>query len=169
MDRVYEMWPFLSENSAQSVLDLALDRTTEHLKQAIDTIVSKQVSAQPVEAANPPQAPATGGAALADTPALDTRMSEWQRQINDKMEAMAASIAAVQREMAQFSKFSSNLVLRLDDAVAKTRESLASAHAHGGPAHDPLVEARRDRDMGIIKSSLESIHQALERAGISTV
>ena len=82
---------------------------------------------------------------------------------------MAAGMAMVQREVAQFSAIRNNLVTRLDEAVSRAKESLDGLHVKTGQGSDPLVEARRDRDMGVLKSKLDSILGALERAGIVTV
>jgi hypothetical protein len=39
---------------------------------------------------------------------------------------------------------------------------LATARADGGGAN-PIVEARRDRDMGVLKSTIDQILSSLER------
>ena len=71
-------------------------------------------------------------------------------------------MAALKREVAQFGALRNNLITRLDDAVARAKEALASG-VPGGGSIDPLVEARRDRDMGVIKSTLAEILSALQR------
>lgn len=65
--------------------------------------------------------------------------------------------------MAQFSSMRNNLITRLDEVVARSREVLLAAGRPDGGGSDPIVEARRDRDMGVIKSTMEQILSALER------
>lgn len=50
--------------------------------------------------------------------------------------------------------------------VTKLKGSLDGVHLRAGVVTDPLVEARRVRDMGVLKSKLDNILVALERAGI---
>ena len=53
-------------------------------------------------------------------------------------------------------------LLPLDEVVARSRDSLlAAGRVEGGS--DPIVEARRDRDLGVIKSTMERHIEALER------
>ena len=85
---------------------------------------------------------------------------------------LAQEMAAVRREMAQFSALRNNLITRLDDVVERARNGLEVAGPAGSGGADPLVEARRDRDMGLMKSTLSEILatlQRLETAGKSGV
>lgn len=72
-------------------------------------------------------------------------------------------MAAVRRELAQFSALRNNLITRLDDVVARAKEAVAGNVTAAAPNPDPLAEARRDRDMGVMKSTLSEILAALER------
>lgn len=60
----------------------------------------------------------------------------------------------IQRDFAQFNSQRNNMLLKMDEAITLMREAKGSATSGG---FDPLVEARRDRDMGHIKSSLERL------------
>ena len=76
---------------------------------------------------------------------------------------LTREMAAVRRELAQFSTLRNNLITKLDDVVARAKDSFAGGAQTGGPGFDPLAEARRDRDMGIMKSTLAEILASLER------
>ncbi|KWT69586.1 hypothetical protein APY03_6946 [Variovorax sp. WDL1] len=77
------------------------------------------------------------------------------------MTAMFKELVEVKRELVQFAALRNNLITKLDDAVARTQEAMAAtgSRVSGGP--DPLVEARRDRDIGVVKSMLTEILEAL--------
>lgn len=83
------------------------------------------------------------------------------QKIEVQLSALQEEVVAVKRELAQFSALRNNLITRLDDAVARAQEALAGRTS--GPGPDPLVEARRDRDMGILKSMMGEILETLER------
>ncbi|MDN8618318.1 hypothetical protein [Variovorax ginsengisoli] len=77
------------------------------------------------------------------------------------MTAMHRELVEVKRELVQFTALRNNLITRLDDAVARTQEAMSATGARAGSGPDPLVEARRDRDMGVVKSMLAEILESL--------
>ncbi|MFZ3119924.1 MAG: hypothetical protein WA159_16605 [Variovorax sp.] len=82
--------------------------------------------------------------------------------IANQLTALQEEMRAVRREVAQFSALRNNLVTRLDEVVARAQEIVALGSRNSSGGHDPLVEARRDRDMGVLKSMMGEILQALE-------
>jgi hypothetical protein len=147
ISRVYELWPFLADSDQHAVLELVVARTADHLRSAI-------VQATP-PATDAPRESATRVTRSDDS---GTALQGIERQLA----LLAQEMATVKREVAQFSALRNNLITKLDDAVARAKEALASGAAGGGSL-DPLVEARRDRDMGVMKSTLAEILSALER------
>lgn len=77
------------------------------------------------------------------------------------MTAMHRELMDVKRELVQFTALRNNLITRLDDAVARTQEAMSASGGRVGGGPDPLVEARRDRDMGVVKSMLAEILESL--------
>jgi hypothetical protein len=82
--------------------------------------------------------------------------------ISIQIAALQEEMRAVRREVAQFSAMRNNLVTRLDEVVARAQDLVTIGSRNGGGGSDPLVEARRDRDMGVLKSMLSEVLQALE-------
>ncbi|VTU43935.1 hypothetical protein [Variovorax sp. RA8] len=70
---------------------------------------------------------------------------------------MHRDLLELKRELVQFTALRNNLITRLDDAVARAQEAIAAVGGRAAPGPDPLVEARRDRDMGVVKSMLGEI------------
>lgn len=136
LDRVHEIWPFLAGSDSQPVLDLAVARTADRFRAALDSGTTEQTN--PVSTAN-------------------------LHQVQEQLDMLTREMAAVRREMAQFSALRNNLITRLDDVVEKARNALEVAGPAGSGGADPLVEARRDRDMGLMKSTLSEILATLQR------
>ena len=140
--RVYQLWPFLSESDPHAVVELVVARTADHLRSAI-------TQAAPLSAAQSSGAAVDrgrgGSRAGPRTPAL--------QEIERQLALLTQETTALKPEVAQFGALRNNLITRLDDAVAHAKEALASG-VPGGGSIDPLVEARRDRDMGVMKSTL---------------
>ena len=149
--RVYELWPFLSDSDPHAVVELVVARTADHLRTAIGQVTPAVApNAQPAaESVLPATAPPSGSA-----PSLQ----EIERQLS----LLTQEMAGLKREVAQFSALRNNLITRLDEAVSRAKEAVA-AGVPGGGGVDPLVEARRDRDMGVMKSTLSEILAALRR------
>lgn len=145
--RVYELWPFLAESDPHAVVELVVARTADHLRSAITQVAPPAAS----PSSDAPDDIAARPAAT--TPAL--------QDIERQLALLTQEMAALKREVAQFSALRNNLITRLDDAVARAKDALASG-VPGGTI-DPLVEARRDRDMGVMKSTLAEILTALQR------
>jgi hypothetical protein len=143
LGRVYELWPFLAESDNQAVVELVVARTADHLRSAMGQAM---MPATPVPASPDSGVPGAGVAAL--------------EQIELQLAALAHDVNALKREVAQFAALRNNLITRLDDAVTHAKEALAGGRPSGV---DPLVEARRDRDMGVMKSTLAEILAALQR------
>lgn len=145
--RVYELWPFLAGSDSDAVLELAVARTAEHFRSAMDTFVpSSSMLGAPA---------GDSTAAAPSTPAL--------QEVQEQLAALTREMSAVRRELAQFSALRNNLITKLDDVVARAKDAFPNnAHATAA-AFDPLAEARRDRDMGIMKSTLAEILASLER------
>lgn len=142
--RVYELWPFLSESDPHAVVELVVARIADHLRSAI-THVMPAVPI-PMETMHDEKASAS-----ARTPAF--------QEIERQLALLTQEMGALKKEVAQFSALRNNLITRLDEAVARAKEALSAAV----PGADPLVEARRDRDMGVMKSTLSEILGALQR------
>lgn len=145
--RVYELWPFLGDSDSHAVVELVVARTADHLRSAITQVAPP--------AAQPSGEALDGAAARAPDPA--PALQEIERQLA----LLTQEMAALKREVAQFGALRNNLITRLDDAVSRAKEALASGVPSG--SIDPLVEARRDRDMGVMKSTLAEILAALQR------
>ncbi|VTU41442.1 hypothetical protein [Variovorax sp. RA8] len=141
--RVYELWPFLADSDNQAVVELVVARTADHLRSALGQAI---VATPPAPASSDGGVPGAGVAAL--------------EQIELQLAALAHDVNALKREVAQFTALRNNLITRLDDAVAHAKDALAGGRPSGV---DPLVEARRDRDMGVMKSTLSEILTALQR------
>ena len=82
------------------------------------------------------------------------------QEIERQLALLTQEMGALKKEVAQFSALRNNLITRLDEAVSRAKEALSAAVPGAG---DPLVEARRDRDMGVMKSTLSEILGALQR------
>ncbi|WP_143684601.1 hypothetical protein [Variovorax sp. KK3] len=147
---VHEIWPFLADSDSHAVVELVVARTADHLRSALDHAKSVKVSTPlgtPSIADSAPSVPGPG-------PGLQA--------IERQLEALAHEMGGLKREVAQFSALRNNLITRLDEAVVLAKESLA-AGTSSARGVDPLVEARRDRDMGLMKSTLSEILDALRR------
>ncbi|MDM0078942.1 hypothetical protein QTH90_31370 [Variovorax sp. J2P1-59] len=142
--RVYELWPHLTDTGSQAVLDLAVARATENLESRLTHLIAIAPAPSPSVPAGPePEAEILG---------------ELLRQVVSLRQEMAE----VKREVAQFSAMRNNLITKLDDAVARAQEAIAVGSGRSGSGSDPLVEARRDRDMGVVKSMLSEILSTLD-------
>lgn len=139
--RVYELWPFLAESDSHAVLELAVARTADHFRSALGPI-------------SPPPS--------VQAPAVATPEPVLQ-EVQEQLAMLTREMAAVRRELAQFSTLRNNLITKLDDVVARAKDAFAGGAQTGGPGFDPLAEARRDRDMGVMKSTLAEILASLER------
>jgi hypothetical protein len=149
--RVYELWPFLADSDPQAVVELVAARTADHLRRAVTQAVTPAAATMLTPAATDEKLKAAATAAIA--PAL--------QDIERQLSLLTQEMAALKREVAQFSALRNNLVTRLDDAVSRAKDALQVGATGGGI--DPLVEARRDRDMGVMKSTLAEILTALQR------
>jgi hypothetical protein len=143
--RVYELWPFLSESDPQAVLELVVARTADHLRSAITHVMP--ASGVPAERTQD-----EGASASVHAPAF--------QEIERQLALLTQEMGALKKEVAQFSALRNNLITRLDEAVSRAKDALSAAVPGAG---DPLVEARRDRDMGVMKSTLSEILGALQR------
>jgi hypothetical protein len=144
--RVYELWPFLAESDSHAVLELAVARTADHFRAALG----------PAGPSLALQTAATTGIRTAEPgPAL--------QEVQEQLTALMREMAAVRRELAQFSALRNNLITKLDDVVARAKDAFAGGAQASSPGFDPLAEARRDRDMGLMKSTLSEILATLER------
>jgi len=145
ISRVYELWPHLTQTGSQAVLDLAVARAADSLESRLHRLVAP---------AQPPSSPVPAAAA-ADTPT-----NELLREVLRQMDSLRQEMVDVKREVAQFSSMRNNLITKLDNAVAQTQAAMgAGARAAGG--HDPLLEAQRSRDIGVIKSMLSEILESV--------
>jgi hypothetical protein len=143
--RVYELWPFLAESDSHAILELAVARTADHFRAALGPVgpsPALQKAAAELPAAEP-------------GPAL--------QEVQDQLAALMREMAAVRRELAQFSALRNNLITKLDDVVARAKDAFAGGAQSSAAGFDPLAEARRDRDMGLMKSTLSEILATLER------
>ena len=146
--RVYELWPQLADADPKAVFEEAVARTVRQLSSAIGPLVSDR------------PAPASSETHTQSTP---ERTTAWQARMEETLGALAQDVKDLRREMAQFSAMRNNLITRLDEVVARSREAmLAAGRSDGTGGADPIVEARRDWDMALIKSSMEQILGALE-------
>lgn len=142
--RVHELWPFLGDSDPHAVVELVVARTADHLRSALGQAQATGASVPPARPEDHPASPTP--------PGLDA--------IERQLTVLTQEMAALKREVAQFSALRNNLITRLDDAVVHAKDALA---AGAGKGHDPLVEARRDRDMGVMKSTLSEILDTLRR------
>ncbi|PNG48904.1 MULTISPECIES: hypothetical protein [unclassified Variovorax] len=154
ISRVYELWPHLADTGSQALLDLAVARVAEGLQSRLAQIAP---AGHPPSPATAPAPAAPVVRAVDPTPTAELTLQELDR----KMTAMFKELVEVKRELVQFAALRNNLITKLDDAVARTQEAMAAtgSRVSGGP--DPLVEARRDRDIGVVKSMLTEILEAL--------
>jgi hypothetical protein len=139
--RVYELWPFLADSDPNAVLELAIARTADRFRSALG----------PNAAPAPP---------LAAQPAA---VEPVLKEVQEQLAILTREMTAVRRELAQFSALRNNLITKLDDVVARAKDAFAGNAQASGSGFDPLAEARRDRDMGLMKSTLAEILTALER------
>lgn len=146
--RVYELWPFLAESDPQAVVELVVARTADHLRLAVTHAAMPAPLPTPVA-----QTEGAAATAAAVAPALE--------HIERQLARLAEEMVALKREVAQFSALRNNLVTRLDDAVARVKGALQGGAS--GTSFDPLIEARRDRDIGVMKSTLAEILTTLQR------
>lgn len=147
--KVHAQWPHLGGTAAPAALDLAAARAADHLEARLAPVLSavalNSVAPEPVAGAAP-QACNTG-AALA--------------QVLEQMTAMRQEMARLRGELTQFTAMRNNLITKLDNVVSRARDSIgASAHA---ASVDPLIEARHNRDMGVVKSMLGEILAAVTK------
>lgn len=142
IQRVRDQWPHLAHTDTQAIVELAVARTADRLQSAVAQL-------------RPSGAMAEG----ASTPL--PRADATLQRIEVQLVALQEELIAVKRELTQFSALRNNLITKLDEAVARAQDALSGRSPGGGP--DPLVEARRDRDMGVLKSMMGDILEALER------
>ncbi|MBO9647692.1 MAG: hypothetical protein J7605_04215 [Variovorax sp.] len=142
IQRVQDQWPHLAHADTQAIVELAVARTADRLQSAVARL-------------------SLSGAVAEAAPASHSRTGVILEKVEEQLATLHEEMVAVKRELAQFSALRNNLITRLDEAVARAQDAL-SGHAPGaGP--DPLVEARRDRDMGVLKSMMSDILEAIER------
>lgn len=153
--RVYELWPHLADTGSQALLDLAVARVAEGLQSRL---------AQIAPAGQPPSPPSPiDHAAPVARSVEQAEVVPTLQDLERKMTAMHKELAEVKRELVQFTALRNNLITKLDDAVSRTQEAMNATGGRVASGPDPLVEARRDRDMGMVKSMLSEILQALGR------
>jgi hypothetical protein len=152
--RVYELWPQLADSDPKAVFEQAVARTARQLTAAIRPLIQES-----------PPTLASSSAALAPEAFSATHGAheKWQQRVEQMLSTLSQDVKDLRREMAQFTALRNNLITRLDEVVARSRESLLAASRSEGGANDPIVEARRDRDMGVLKSTIDQILSALER------
>lgn len=150
--RVYELWPQLADSDPKAVFEQAVARTARQLAAAIRPLIHESPATLHSSATGPQPVIATHGA-----------HEKWQQRIEQTLLTLSQDVRDLRREMAQFTALRNNLITRLDEVVARSRESLLAASRSEGGANDPIVEARRDRDMGVLKSTIDQILSALER------
>jgi hypothetical protein len=148
INRVYALWPHLTDTGSNAVLDLAVARAADSIESRLTHLVA--------QAAPPPSPPPAATLSDPEVPSSEL-LQELLRQIT----SMRQEMSEVRREVAQFSAMRNNLITKLDDAVARAHEAIASGGSRSGGGTDPLVEARRDRDMGVVKSMLSEILESL--------
>lgn len=141
--RVYAQWPHLADSGAPAALDLAAARAADHLEARLGTVLSAvALGATTAEVdSRAASEPCSTGVAL--------------QQVLEQMTAMRQEMARMRSELAQFSAMRNNLITKLDNAVSRAQGS----NGAGAPAAsmDPLIEARHNRDMGVLKSMLGEI------------
>ncbi len=142
IQRVQDQWPHLTHTDTQAIVELAVARTADHLQSAVERLRPSGAVDQ-----------------VASTSAH--RADATLEKIELQLAALHEEMVAVKRELAQFSALRNNLITKLDEAVARAQDALAGRTPGAGP--DPLVEARRDRDMGVLKSMMGDMLEALER------
>ncbi|SEB14102.1 hypothetical protein [Variovorax sp. YR216] len=142
IQRVQDQWPHLMHTDTQAIVELAVARTADRLQSAVERL-------RPSDA-------------IAEVPSAPTyRPDATLEKIEVQLAALHEEMVAVKRELAQFSALRNNLITKLDEAVARAQDALSGRTPGAGP--DPLVEARRDRDMGVLKSMMGDMLEALER------
>lgn len=142
IQRAHDQWPHLAQADTHAIVELAVARTADRLQSAVARLATS------TEAAPAPSAP------LPPTEPLLLKIEAQLASLHDEM-------VGIKRELAQFAALRNNLITRLDEAVARAQEALSARSSGTGP--DPLVEARRDRDMGVLKSMMGEMLAALER------
>ncbi|MEJ8812839.1 hypothetical protein WKW77_17265 [Variovorax ureilyticus] len=142
LQRVRDQWPHLTHTDTQAIVELAVARTADRLQSAVERL-------------------RPSGAATEVPSAAANRADATLEKIEVQLAALHEEMVAVKRELAQFSALRNNLITRLDEAVARAQDALSGRTPGVGP--DPLVEARRDRDMGVLKSMIGDMLEALER------
>ncbi|MBS0454075.1 MAG: hypothetical protein JSS14_22460 [Proteobacteria bacterium] len=146
--KVHEQWPHLANSSPQAVLDLAVAQTADRLQEAVKALV-------------PIAAPAAAAGPAAGAPSVpDALLAKIERRL-DQLDQLHEEVVALRREIAQFSALRNNLITKMDDAVLRAQEALSGNVARAAGGIDPLVEARRDRDMGVLKSTMSEILETL--------
>ncbi|MBT2326945.1 hypothetical protein J7E62_32115 [Variovorax paradoxus] len=152
--RVYELWPQLVDSDPKAVFEEAVARTARQLSAALRPLMHDQ----------PAPAPAQRPYDVANSAAQPSaELAEWQQRVEQKLVALGDDVREMRREMAQFAALRNNLITRLDEVVARSRETLLATARVDGGGSDPIVEARRDRDMGVLKSTIDQILSSLER------
>ncbi|WP_298705859.1 hypothetical protein [uncultured Variovorax sp.] len=166
LEKVYEQWPHLTETAPDKVLQLAVARVSDHLQGVMKSLVPAAaattapgptpsgVTALPPAAASP--------LAVAASPAAGASETQLDR-IERLVDALVVEVAVIKREMAQVSSPRNNLLTKLDDAVTRAQQALASGTR--GTGGDPLAEAKRERDMGVLKGMMGEILGRLETLG----
>ena len=153
--RVYELWPHLADTGSQALLDLAVARVAESLQSRLTQIAPTR---------QPPSPPSPGEQAAPAARSIEpAEIAPTLQDLERKMIAMHKELVEVKRELVQFTALRNNVITRLDDAVARAQEAIAAGGQRAGGGSDPLVEARRDRDMGVVKSMLAEILASLSK------
>lgn len=142
IQRAQDQWPHLRHADTQAIVELAVARTADRLQSAVEHL---RPSGTPDEVA----------------PTLSPRVEATFQKIQLDLAALHEEMIGVKRELAQFSALRNNLITKLDEAVARAQDALSGRNPGAGP--DPLVEARRDRDMGLLKSMMGDILELLGR------
>lgn len=153
--RVYELWPQLADSDPKAVFEEAVARTARQLSAALRPLMHDHAAPVPAPMHRPPEA------ANSNAPSGD--LAEWQRRIEQVLVSLGDDVREMRREMAQFAALRNNLITRLDEVVARSRETLLATARPDGGGSNPIVEARRDRDMGVLKSTIDQILSSLER------
>lgn len=158
LDKVYEQWPHLADSTPNAVFQLAVAQASDRLKEAMLSF-APAVAPQPHAPSSPPLVPQVAAAPSqvrpVGVPATASEESQLDR-IERLVSSFHAELASVKRELAQISSPRNNLLTKLDDAVLRFQQVLTSG-ARGTGGSDPLVEAKRDRDMGVLKGMLSEI------------
>jgi len=140
--RVQDQWPHLMHTDTQAIVELAVARTADRLKSAVERLKPS-------------------GALIETAPTSLPRAEVTLEKIELQLAALHDELIALKRELTQFSALRNNLITKLDEAVARAQDAMSGRTPGAGP--DPLVEARRDRDMGVLKSMMGDIVEALDR------